>query len=45
LIKDELFVPAKATEYDVECGDLSAILSLLGQLKDHYHRMDMKEPV
>jgi len=30
---------------DVECGDLSAILSLLGQLKDHYHRMDMKEPV
>ncbi|ORY21701.1 hypothetical protein LY90DRAFT_707351 [Neocallimastix californiae] len=45
LIKDELFVPAKATEYDIECGDLSAIFSLLGQLKDHYHRMDLKEPV
>jgi hypothetical protein len=43
LIKDELFVPAKATEYDIECGDLSAILSLLRQLKNHYHRMDLKE--
>jgi len=45
LIKDELPVPAKATEYDIECGDLSAILSLLSQLKNHYHRMDLREPI
>jgi len=45
LIKDELSVPAKATEYDIECGDLSAILSLLSQLRNHYHRMDLREPV